>query len=313
MTRPKVSIIVPVYNAVKYLDRTMTSLINQTLKDIEIICINDGSTDDSLKILQGYAAMDERIIVLDQEDLGQANACNRGLATATGEYVAECDSDDFVDKHMYKILYDEAKLHDADVVKCAAIELWPDRERINPMRSFAIPTHKPMCLRDIKNPTIRRDAFVRMNNLMTGIAKRSFLLENDIKYREGTNYEDTAVCFKIRAKADRYVFVEDYLYFYNRSNEHSGSATIRDNDAIIEQMDEIYRFNKAEGLDLEKEISLEEFYSYKWNLSRIDDTDAMMEFLIKIANKLSRHDIESDYFPNPHDAAYYRKLRYAVG
>lgn len=93
---PKVSIIVPVYNVENYLRKCLDSLINQTLKNIEIICINDGSTDNSLSILEEYASKDERIIVINQENAGVSSARNRGLEIATGEYIAFVDADDSV-------------------------------------------------------------------------------------------------------------------------------------------------------------------------------------------------------------------------
>ena len=94
---PKVSIIVPVYNAEKYLERCLDSLVNQTLKDIEIICINDGSTDKSLKILNKYAGEYNNILIIEQENKGQSAARNVGIDTAGGEFIAFIDADDWVD------------------------------------------------------------------------------------------------------------------------------------------------------------------------------------------------------------------------
>ncbi len=91
---PKVSIIVPVYNVEKYLSTCLDSLINQTLKDIEIICINDGSTDNSLNILNEYAQKDTRIIVINKENSGPGSCRNLGIEKATGEYIQFVDSDD---------------------------------------------------------------------------------------------------------------------------------------------------------------------------------------------------------------------------
>ena len=98
---PKVSVIVPVYNTKKYLPKCLDSLIAQTLKDIEIICINDASTDGSLKILQEYALRDNRIKIIDfKQNKGAGAARNTGIDTATGEYIGFVESDDFVDEHM---------------------------------------------------------------------------------------------------------------------------------------------------------------------------------------------------------------------
>ena len=94
--QPLISIIIPVYNVEQYLDECMKSLINQTLKDIEIICINDGSTDNSLEILKGYAEKDDRIKIIDKENGGYGIAMNMGLKAATGEYIGILEPDDYV-------------------------------------------------------------------------------------------------------------------------------------------------------------------------------------------------------------------------
>ena len=101
----KVSIIVPTYNVEQYLPECMESIVGQTLKDLEIICVNDGSTDSSLDILKKYAAADDRIIIIDKKNEGYGRAMNDGLDRATGEYVGIVEPDDYVDLHMYEDLY----------------------------------------------------------------------------------------------------------------------------------------------------------------------------------------------------------------
>ncbi|WJE46143.1 glycosyltransferase [Peribacillus frigoritolerans] len=113
---PEISIIVPVYNTEKYLKKCLDSLINQTFEDIEIITINDGSTDNSIKILKEYEEKDDRIIVLDLENQGPSGARNSGLQFAKGEFVMFVDSDDWMDLTTCKKVYDEAKLKQADTV-----------------------------------------------------------------------------------------------------------------------------------------------------------------------------------------------------
>ena len=103
----KISIIVPVYNVSKYLKRSLDSLINQTLKDLEIIIVNDGSTDNSLDICQEYASLDNRIKVISKENGGPSSARNYGLRYVTSDYVAFIDSDDYVALDMYETMYGE--------------------------------------------------------------------------------------------------------------------------------------------------------------------------------------------------------------
>lgn len=116
----KVSVIVPVYNVEKYLARCLDSLISQTLQDIEIICVNDGSTDNSAEILSKYAETDERIKVINQANAGVSIARNTAIKVATGEFIGFVDSDDFVEKDFYEKLYNAAKSENAEVA-CAGI------------------------------------------------------------------------------------------------------------------------------------------------------------------------------------------------
>ena len=104
----KVSIIIPTYNVEMYLVECMESVVNQTLKDIEIICINDGSTDGSLEILKSYAQKDDRIVLVDKENGGYGIGMNIGLDKATGEYIGIVEPDDFIPLNMYSDLYEKA-------------------------------------------------------------------------------------------------------------------------------------------------------------------------------------------------------------
>lgn len=114
----KISIIVPIYNAYKYLDRCINSLVNQTYKNIEIILLNDGSSDDSIKIINKYASEDKRIIVVDKENTGVSDTRNIGIKKATGDYISFCDADDMYDKDYIKIMYETIKQKNVDMVRC---------------------------------------------------------------------------------------------------------------------------------------------------------------------------------------------------
>lgn len=117
---PKVSVIVPVYNVERYLARCLDSLIAQTLEDIEIICINDGSTDGSVDILTEYSKKDNRINVLSQVNSGIGVARNKGISSASGEFIGFVDSDDFLDKDFYEKLYNAAKSENAEIA-CSGV------------------------------------------------------------------------------------------------------------------------------------------------------------------------------------------------
>jgi len=120
--KPCVSIIVPVYNAESFLRRCLDSLIAQTLSDIEIVLVDDGSTDNSLSICRAYAKRDERIKIISQQNTGISGARNAGLDAACGEYIGFADSDDHADADMFFEMYTAAKRHDADIVNCDILE-----------------------------------------------------------------------------------------------------------------------------------------------------------------------------------------------
>ena len=115
---PKVSIIVPVYNVEKYLDRCMESLLNQTLKDIEIILVDDGSPDNCPQMCDDYAKKDSRVKVVHKANAGLGYARNSGLDVATGEYVAFVDSDDYVELDMYEQMYEASLNYQVQMVLC---------------------------------------------------------------------------------------------------------------------------------------------------------------------------------------------------
>ena len=117
MNRPAVSVVMPIYNAGNFLKESLGGLVQQTLKNIEIICVNDGSTDDSLNIIKKYAFNDNRIKIIDKANSGYGNTMNEGMKIATGEYIGILEPDDFCDFRMFEELYAAAKEGDADVVK----------------------------------------------------------------------------------------------------------------------------------------------------------------------------------------------------
>ena len=119
MKKYKVSVIIPVYNVEKYIDKCLSSLVNQTLKDIEIIVVNDGSPDNSQKIIDKYVKKyPKKIKSFIKENGGQGSARNFGLTKANGEYIGYVDSDDYVELDMYEKLYNKAKTNNYDIVTC---------------------------------------------------------------------------------------------------------------------------------------------------------------------------------------------------
>lgn len=133
--KPKVSIVVPIYNVEQFLDRTMQSLLAQTLKNIEIIMVDDESPDNCPAICDRYAEQYPNVKVVHKKNAGLGMACNSGIEVASGEYIAFCDSDDYVDKDMYETMYDAALKYDADAVY-TGIKTVNEREEVHVMNEY---------------------------------------------------------------------------------------------------------------------------------------------------------------------------------
>lgn len=124
----RISVVIPVYNVEKYLDRTLQSVLRQTYSNIEVICVDDGSTDVSGEILDGYAARDSRVHVIHQSNNGVSNARNKALEFCGGEYITFMDSDDYIDQSMYESIIDSMEKHRAEIGVCGLNKTWEDHE-----------------------------------------------------------------------------------------------------------------------------------------------------------------------------------------
>ena len=179
----KVSIIVPVYNVEKYLKRCLDSLVNQTLKDIEIICVNDGSTDGSLAILDEYVRNDDRIVVINQENSGLSVARNNGIGVAKGEYLGFVDSDDWVSEDYFEKLHNSAIQNNAEIAVGGIIRL----HRFN-RRKF-LTFDKEIVTSDI-NLKFELCDMPEKSYVWNKIYKSSKLKEIGLKFEEGIVFED---------------------------------------------------------------------------------------------------------------------------
>lgn len=209
----KVSIIVPVYNVEEYLKECLESIINQTLKEIEIICINDGSTDNSLNILENYAQKDSRITIINKKNEGQSIARDIGVEKATGEYLGFVDSDDWIDLNYFEEMYNSVKKFDCDMA-CAGFK----RCKKNKKRISKCYEAELLCTN--VNDKIRMDNLPCHNYIWNKIFRRKKWLELGIKFQAGRYYEDMALIIKIIHKMDKMVTVPNVYYNY-RVNPNS--------------------------------------------------------------------------------------------
>lgn len=219
----KVSIIVPAYNAEQYLHQCLDSIICQTLEDIQIICINDGSKDSTLAIMQEYASRDSRILVVDKPNTGYGHSMNVGMEQATGEYIGIVESDDYVLPDMYKTLYDLAKEHDLDFIKSDFISFMEaDGKRIDHERKLSPDAR---FYNRVINPQLKenRPIFRFPINTWTGIYKKAFLDQHNIRHNEtpGASYQDNGFWFQTFCRATRAYFLNKPFYMNRRDNPNS--------------------------------------------------------------------------------------------
>lgn len=220
---PKVSILIPCYNVEKYLEKCLESVISQTLKDIEIICIDDGSKDDTGKLLDAYAQKDNRIKVIHKENGGYGKAMNVGLANVTGEYVGIVEPDDYIELNMFESLYNKAKETDVDFVKS---DFYMFEESM-------VQVYKKLCNNESNYNRVlnaKDDNFFNIEmNTWTGLYKTVFIRKNNIRYNEtpGARYQDQGFWFQTIMFATTIYILNQAFYHYryfqtNSSNNPNG-------------------------------------------------------------------------------------------
>lgn len=306
--RPKVSIIVPVYNAEDYLQQALQSLQDQTLTDIEVVIVDNASTDNSYDIANSFTRDDDRFKLYRQkENVGQNRNVMYGLTKTHGEYIAEHDADDYCKPEMYERLYALGHETDAEVVKCGFYNVYKDV----PIPCNQEPywwhsgLHTPFATMELDR--MRRMSVIgRQCHIQSGIALKSFIQDNNLGYRPNGVFEDTSLSFKIRTLAQRYIYLPECLYYYRKDNPASGSATINNIYAICEQYEEIKRFNNLYNLGLDEEIETMRYYSYTWNTFRITNEEQRMEFLIKAGHDYRLGNAPRELFNSDTDYNGYR-------
>jgi len=268
---PKVSILVPVYNVEKYLRECLDSLVKQTLQDIEIICINDGSTDSSLEILQDYQVKDSRIKIINKTNSGYGASMNIGLNIASGEYIGIVESDDFIDCKMFEDLYEIATYNNADIVKSDFYFYTTSNKRARKAGKIA----KNKCGKPFN---VKDDYKILkiMPSIWSAIYKKDFLNMNNIRFLEtsGASYQDTSFAFKTLSTAERIVFTDKAYLYYRQDNENSSVQSKGKVFAICDEWEEITNYINArpEIKTLVNDIKLlTEFNAYRWNTIRIDE------------------------------------------
>lgn len=218
----KVSIIIPYQDVEQYISKCLLSVLYQSLDDIEIICINDSSTDSSVEIVKQYAKADDRVIMLDTEKpSGQSYARNMGLKIAKGEYIGFVDADDWVEQEMFEKLYNKAKSVDADITMCPA-QLYDDKtQEIYTDEYYSLKSLEKYA-DSVFNSEITKNEILDINVVLWNkIYKKEFLDNIQAKFQEGFIYEDMPFFFETYIKANRINVLWENLYYYRKNRSFS--------------------------------------------------------------------------------------------
>jgi glycosyltransferase involved in cell wall biosynthesis len=214
---PLVSVIVPVYNVELYLRQCLDSVVNQTLKDIEIICIDDGSIDNSLSILNEYACKDKRFIVLRQPNSGAGEARNRGLAIAKGEYLSFLDSDDFFEPNMLEEMHIKAVSMDADITLCGG-SIYDNVTKETKPAPWFFKESFTRGLQVFSHRELKGDIFnITQPNNWTKIYKKSFILSNNLRFQNMKTCNDIYFSYTAPISANKITYINKSFVNYRRN------------------------------------------------------------------------------------------------
>lgn len=283
MSKPLVSIVVPVCNVELFLKECLDSVEKQTLKAIEIICVDDGSTDNSLNILREYEKKDKRFKIITKPNAGYGNTMNVGTDAATGEYVGIVESDDYVKPTMFEKLYRTAKQYNADIVKSDhytfATKDGKQQKKLHYTCTNLNYYNKVLNARTCDEIF----DFVMMN--WTGIYKAEFLRKNNIRYNEtpGASYQDNGFWFQAISLAEKIVFINEAFYYYRQDNPNSSINNKKKVYCICDEFKYIGEFLEKHPEEYDRYILTyvkKKFFNYRHSYARIAE-EYKKEFLLR--------------------------------
>lgn len=275
-----ITVIIPIYNLSKYLRNCLESVINQTYKDLEIICINDGSTDDSISILKEYQAKDDRIIIIDKKNEGVSAARNEGIEKSNGEYLFCIDGDDYIDEDFFEKFYYNAKKNNSDLVVLSSF--WNLDKRVSKNYHSALPT----CSMFIRKKILEENKFLRYPlNVQPG--------------------EDGIFSHKLLMFVYNVSFEYDAKYHYIKRVGQDSQRAIKEPKILLgvikkwlELLEEFYNeynFWESKSLSFAKYIEQEAFLAFRTKNFTAEDEIKIFEILKNSLNKIIKNIDKEDY------------------
>ncbi len=288
MEKIKVSVIVPIYNSEQYLEKCLDSLLSQSLREIEIICVDDGSTDRSCRILDEYAMRDERVHVLHQKNQYAGMARNNGLSVAKGEYVIFLDSDDFFDKSLLKKIYLKAKSTEADIVIFGAekynMETKAFEKTMLYFNTAFLPKKKVFSRKDVPEHIMMITTPVPWTKLYN----KNFVQQQNLQFQSLQNSNDAYFTLLAMCVADRISYVKEDLVYYRVGQKNNlQSRKSRYPTCFVDAYTALYEELRRRGIFFEVEKSYVEVVlsGCSYNLDTITDPSARLKIYKAISGE----------------------------
>lgn len=254
----KVSVVVPVFNTEKYLVECLDSLLDQSLTEIEVICVDDGSTDGSLDILRQYEKKDARVRVICQENQGQGKARNTGAQHAIGQYLYFVDSDDWLDKRAIELMYLQSSKMQSDLCFCGLLRYDQQTKKILENKYYSVDKYK-LAQKEVFNYKDIKDGLFEKFGPSFKFYKTDFYRSKNLHFEEGVHYEDVGAHVAAVLAAERMTYIDDSVYYY-RINRPGSTMTEKMN---LKKIDDVSVYLKTvHSLLKEKGVleELKEFY-----------------------------------------------------
>ena len=285
------SVVIPIYNVEAYLSECLSSLRNQTFKDIEFICVDDGSTDGSLRIAKRFAALDERFRIITGKNAGYGAACNKGLDVCTGKYVAILESDDFAEPDFYADLIEIAEKNDCDFVKSDFYRYW-DKSR----RYIKHKIVDDILYGVVFTPCRILERFNLLNAqtcIWSAVYRRDMIDGKGIRFliTPGASYQDLSFSIKVFMSSDRAYFT-DKAYVYYRQNEGQSSRALGKPWFVFQEYAEV-----ESQFPMTKALFASKYHNYLWNYNRLG-IEHKYKFLERFSNEFKKHLIENESILN---------------
>ena len=297
MNKIKISVIMPSLNVSKYIKQCLQSVLNQTLEDIEIICVDGGSTDGTLDIIQQYVKKDNRVKLIHSDIKSYGYQMNLGIKEACGDYIGIVETDDYIQSDMYERLYDVVvgnPEEEIDFVK-ANFNLIAECKGKVICVPFARDFNKSM-LNRVLDLSEERNMY-DLNHIWSGIYRRDFLIGNSLWFNEtmGASFQDTSFSLFVNLVAERCVYIGYEGYNYRTDNEGSSVKSDTKIDCVIHEYEYVVNKLKQLGLydDVRKRLVLtNKLYTYKWNYIRLSEQSAA-KFFDLIQDEMKEYDVDN--------------------